>query len=494
MPLTADRLARLYRRMGLSGDEAREMADITARQLVADGPVEIFVNAKGNDGNQGLSSAQAVRTIGEAFSRLAHVIASPSASATITVEGGGTYTEEIRLAVQVIQDTIGGTAKLLIRNTVFNTPTLDGITSGTVTSRSGAIVTVTGGGWTADELEGIGMKITSGSLSGRTFYINTNAGGDTFEIPFHNPAIAGETFEFVTPAAKLSGAAFMIASPTAQRSAIRIQGFDIAMSDVAGTTVGHGTGCTFESCRFVGTGTIAVFSSGGAAVELVDCFIASTHVLGISTSEFSKWILKSTPIKASNTGVDMAANSVLQIDQSGGAKSIIDGPTTGFGVRNLCSIFATRFIVRGGTLGFNANAPSAMEFDSAEIRDQSSHGIIVRTKVNGNGPGGSATISLSGCTVDGCGGDGVNMDDVGVTLDLSGATISNCGGWAVDMAPTLRGGHSLVQTSSTTVISGNTAGDFTLDGVADSTLVALRAASPKELVEATLKFNRLVEV
>jgi hypothetical protein len=76
-------------------------------------------------------------------------------------------------------------------------------------------------------------------------------------------------------------------------------------------------------------------------------------------------------------------------------------------------------------------------------------------------------------------------------LTLYNMTISNCTSYGVNVAPTVHASHSAIRLLGTNVFTGN-AVDFTLNGTDTLSLTALRALTPKVVVDLT-NFNRISE-
>jgi hypothetical protein len=117
----------------------------------------------------------------------------------------------------------------------------------------------------------------------------------------------------------------------------------------------------------------------------------------------------------------------------------------------------------------------------------------VATIQNNSAPKASfcSIVCSGGTTFDSC-AIGFDLQTSHNVVDLTSATITNSTTWGVQMVGNKLSAFNQVITTSGTSMSGNTSGDFTLDGTTATSIADLRADPDKSIVDSDL-FNRLAE-
>ncbi len=469
--------------------------------------ITIWVDAvNGGDGNVG-DQESPIKTLNEAIKRVPPVI---KHVITLKVKAG-TYTEALGLSNLMK----GPNALLHFEGQTWNLATLaTGVNSGTFTAAaftnaSNSTATLGSGTWTASDLKHRHVKITSGTLNGRYYPIVDNT-TDTIYLAASSSGMSGATFQIVEPAAILTqstdtntviinmpGLPFTSVRFTAMRITSSKTGFPVCIAQTLG-------GLDIQRCVIGGGTTTTAISLSGGRGEAVDTVIridnTTTSANGIG-NQIQVFHFINTVVTGGGTGTEAfggvqisgpgflfsnnpTASGWLTIQNCG--TGIIFNDSNGYFKMNDCWM-------RGNKVGIAFYGTSSLESDTLVVTNSIADGIKILGPADGVDWGGSSHLGLNGPIITGNGQDGIKMSADGNALYLTGGTISSNARWGINMGDTIHAAHNTVSIQSAPTMSGNTSGDFTLDGTAATSLATLQGDGDKTIVDS-LRFNRLVHI
>lgn len=479
-----------------------------------------YVNAAtGSDTNSGLSSSAPFATITKA---LAASTLFGAFTTTINVYAG-TYNEKLDITAwsfisnSRLIDIVGQDWTAVTPTTGIASGTFDAVFTGTP---SRFIAEVAGAGWTVDDLAGKFVKITSGTNTGTYIPIVANSATSLTLSLLANTTtsfgrnIQSATFEIVTSAqilTRVGSEPHLISvhgghmSGTNIGNGVRIANFDIqAGSASAGIFIGSNGSLRLEQSVVATSGAptqmIGMAANGGVLYLLQSLVVVNSGGSGLTLSGLGLNVqLRNSAIRGGNFGVNQSgaglcnvtlnstvfANQTFDAVVTRSARISAGGALYTFGtsqtfvrslgqytdiVMNNSGNLSNAFVITGKSV-----AAVAVQQNSASSRASFNNITTLGTSV----------------IIDAC-ANGVVLETAHNSVDLTGATITNSTAWGVNIAGNKLAGFNQVITSSTTTMSGNASGDFTLDGTAATSLATLRADPDKDLQDTT-RFNRLAE-
>lgn len=397
----------------------------------------------------------------------------------------GTYNEV--LVFDYIDGGAGAAASITLQGSAWTAfAPATGPASGQFTSAAGRVATLTGAGWTVNNLRGTHVKITSGTKSGNYYPIAANtADGVTLPLVAADmTAIATATFELVRPAAIISHAAvagvaaLITNSGTAALvlNTVDIVGTHFAESVLLGTV----SSLTAQNCRFSGAPTGYTFygPSLTAGATLTTTYVAAGFTAGILAGRES---LTNSVITATTS------SSITVISRLVTAEALVTGGTSAISILDTYS----------GALGL-----SLVGFD---VLSGSGTGVLVSGFANVSlyalrGTWATATgVYIDGAkaritlydTVITATADGIRLATAQNEIALANTASITATAYAVNLAYSNASAKSYsagainnVTVGASAALSGGTA-DINLGGGTTTSLVALRADADKTILDAT---------
>jgi hypothetical protein len=454
---------------------------------------------RASNSNLSKSEAQPFKTINAAIQAIPIAV---QHRCTINVRRG-TYAETLR-DQHIYTQSAGFNATILVKAVDWDTYTpAAGPATGTLGAlpATGIAVAVAGGAWTVNEMRGKFIRMTSGALAGNWYPIAGNAAA-SLDLPIRESALVGCTFEFITPAVILTTTPGEFASAIISNS-----GSSFASN-----------GLTLQGLAIQPSTFYACYMQSGSA-SLVECSISTYSVYGTLLANictnftarrcYYAGVGGSKSIIASDLHGSLFLDSVVM---NGGEHGYFSSGATGrFGatingcwvVQNMTiagmefrggpmqfeTYSSARIICRTNAIGMTIGGGGQYLAQFCEFTGNTSHGIYM----TGNSlASGQNSMQLLNCQVTGNGGSGIFIESQHNHINAAGSTISNNSAWGVNMAGAKQACFNDVISSAGVVMASNTSGDFSLDGVAATTLAALRADADKDLTDA-IRHNRLAE-
>lgn len=514
----------------IDGEEFVDAGNSTTADL------DLYVNnVTGSDTlNDGRSLATPFFTIQHAIDYLPLII---NHKVRIFV-AAGVYGEKVHVD-KIITSTTASSLHILGTYTQF-VPTT-GPATGTVGSQTGRIITATGTpGWTTNNFRGWFVRMLAGTWSGFVFPVAANTSG-TFEIASNIQITAGTAFEFVIPGTIISAGATSAdvgiwSGANGQRSVAAVAsfgpsptalGFMVSGCEIqAGRPVRVHEEIKLYGCKLTYTGDIGLFMVGGF-LQFTRSVIspASGTGAGIFVQGADLLRIEGSYIK----GNDSAFSSGIYVEGAGsfnvgGAEGLIveswyAGMRLQPGSRNPTTSAA---VIRNNRDGVVLSGPIAITFSGAsEFTNNTEMGIRMADNVSAGEPGPFCAIEG---TISGNGNAGVyvgsrcylfisnptTVNNNGIGIMVAGAhnfviVAPNCifnnnttWGIACFFAP---GGKdcafNAIRIATSTAMSGNLLGDFSLDGgITPISLAQLNAvvAPIAKQINNNDYFNRLYVV
>jgi hypothetical protein len=354
--------------------------------------------------------------------------------------------------------------------------------TGTFTTSASKVATMSGAGWTSNDLRWNHIKITSGTLTGQYYPIASNTTDGMFLAASATDisAMATATFEIVHPAATVK-AIRALGSAALKMISVSIDGSSSATAVLVGPAALH----SIANCRIISGTSNAIIGSvpNGVRLEVANSAISTTSYFGVASS--ISWLYLSRCSWGGGSGAVSAGLNVLVY---------------------YCSTDGMGSPVRGGS-----ENPIVSIYDSA-FRNVTESGVSA-------GSGGMATILAQLWEVTGVRGirvyhstrmlaqlidvtilstgNAIEMTTNGNSIILANSTsLTSSAGYGIDLATTAAGSNSWDQgafnnlrVGASASISGASA-DINL-GDATTSLAALRALPGKVLVGATT-LNRAI--
>lgn len=495
-------------------------------------PTTYYVNpVTGRDTNDGLTSSNPFRTLQRALDK---IFKTPNIFHTQTVYvAAGTLVDP---SITVPPFVLLG-ASIDVIGTLENFTPAAGISSGTFDSSFGTqtyiqTAVVSGAGWTPDSLRGgVFVQVTSGPSNEVCIPILSNTPTTVdLAIPVTTMAhggidLRGQTFRLVRPGtvAAAADANWLVARGIQGRlvysSGIpsfstrglvnRLVNFQrIRFTRTAGAfqlVLTQNATLGFSECMFLDTGgdgggLLGLQSNSSVAVGRSLIWANNNSTQGIQIRGNSQVTTGATGMDRGTVGVSLDTGR-LQVDgpivAQNYANSGID--CRGPGQSGLAAVLARNCKI-GISIGGNHSVFASPSLASAFHLRSNTIGLQVGGDAASgiSGSSGEMILSLivSGAVLIEDNGTGIAFGVKGMvsmTVGSNVASIINNTTWGVNMAPALRAGFNTFQGNAGLTISGNTDGDFTLDGMTATSLASLRTLSPKRIVDANA-FNRLVEL
>ena len=405
--------------------EASDSVDIVPQTNVTTKDLTYYVDGTTGSNSADGSATMPFKTINKVVNLLPSTITS-----TITINvAAGVYAETIDRPFL-----FSAAGSLIIQGaTVAFTPTT-GLASGVTATISGNVITVTGAGWTTHDLKGK-FVVLSGSSAGSPYPIYDND-ATTLTVGGYGSAIAsaGGTFSFIDLTVTLTnapGRTTTINTTTASSTNKTITFKTMKLSSSSTYVISNTAGAISIISCYIQSGANTFYATlgvrAGAYTMLTTCYVNCT------AAGFAIYSMKGSSFYLYNTVV--VGGSGLAVDGGGLAiiyYSTISGCTDGIAIWNNCyaSIWASNFL------------------------NCTNNGIIFKE-------GGAYAYIGNNVSINTCGAWGVANDN-------SVAALSNRVVCYADFS-----------------IVGAVAGEITLNGVADTTLASVRAASPKIITNAT---------
>ena len=482
--------------------------------------VTLWVNAAtGSDSNSGIQ-ASPLKTIAAAARKIPLIVRH---NVIINV-ATGIYQESLDLLFSCVG--IGNIRFVGLDWSNF-TPTT-GIQSGTFDINFGVqaipnTATCASGGWTANELKGKFIRITSGTYRDEYLPIASNTATSVdFGMPAdrtdqyaHGKDLRGQSFAIVEHAVILSqqgvfGYLINVIGTTAP----------IIQLDNENSYTWLPIGVLFENFQFsLGSATRALGCGSGGVLQLMSCKLNFTANPGNSVYGFygfssgaafravdCYWAMSSNTnygISATELGVRIILYDCVM--DNGGRAAVVSGgqlrisglyqnqQQVGVSCVNSATVYCFANIVfrnePSGLWLFESSRASIQPVAGCGfIKDLASSGIqINRSTASG---GSSNIVQLNNLVIDNC-VTGVEIEGMHNHVDLQNCTLINNSVYGVNMAASKYAGFNSVATNNLTVMNNNGA-DFTLDGVTATSLADLRADSDKD-ISNSVRFNRLCE-
>lgn len=450
----------------------------------------LYVSTTGSDQNDG-SQARPVASISEALNRLPQY-----GNKNITVNiAAGTYVEDI-----VLNTSMNGRKGLLLIQadpsaTWLAATVATGVSSGTfasvaaATSTAGAKGTVTGAGWTVDNLKGVFVKVTSGAWSGKYIPIFRNS---ATELEFGYAAVTnlnGATFELVTPP--------VIIAPTVSASgaAYTLTAMDAHSRVMLATASPVNNGTVFSGIQFESafTGVMGIYSSD---ITFVQCKINNNSGGGFFTT-MSQINMYGTYITGTGAGVSNIVPygyNHIELREGCVTDNIYFIPK----FRSMGTWILYNNSIGRNTLGniLSGGANCYLVLESSRLVGatvavyQDAYDTSTLASL-----GGSFEVVLNSGYISGCSSHGVQLrgNHAHVRLGGTASAITGNGGFGVvvgDSGKQASFNSIFVATGST--MGSNTSGDFSLDGTTAISLADVTADGDKTIVD-TARFNRVAQ-
>jgi hypothetical protein len=480
--------------------------------------ITLYVATTGNDSADGLTVGTPLRTISAALRKIPFIV---EHDCTINL-AAGTYDEHITTPRFMLNANItvqGATMTSYTPGTGLSAGTMDG-SFGTQWSPQVAVCST--GGWTADTLGGYFLQITSGAATGTIIPICTNTATTLSFGTFVNLAgsttydLQGVTFQLVQPATILtnSGATATMnittcigastnnsgnANTTAAGRALLV--FDsVAIQKTSGAlvVVNDHASVFFNRVMFSGTTAGASLSTALSFLRFDDCGFIRTQLNLNNATSFSGLRLSLNRLVFNGRG-SLGAALLLENTQIIGVFIHNAGTSFALYLRNNASVSICTIDGVSTTAVGLAVLGGISSLTNLYIRN-CTYGLRIGGSSSTAGGNLVTNTSVAYCidTVITACGTGVLMDAYAVfsprPLTTHTTTISNCTSYGINMATDVLGSYNSVQSGGTAcfIMTGNAA-DFTLDGTTTLSLTALRAMTPKRVVDMT-NFNRIAEL
>ena len=495
--------------LGLTGVRASsfKMGDFLAEPAASTADITFYVNpASGDDNNDG-SATRPFRTLAKAAKEVPALQAN---NVTINLSAG-THTVDSELMIGGIQLSQNIDFKIQGAGFQLVTPT-SGVASGTFTSASDWTLNMTGAGWTASDLIGKFVRITSGSLIGEYFPIAGNT-TTAIEVPKKVlTAAATATFELVEPTTTIqfSGTGTILVSTIpANRStnyttstSIRGVGPIFESLKISSTsTAAHiikatpSAGLVFNRCTGRARDDYSFVRAEGGQLSISKCYLATKGVSSSNTrtvwngTSTNNHTYSNQNVLDGLSGTGQFAYGIYSLSNTSLSETIVQGYTAG----SCSAVYQTgpnlsiaTSLIRNSTVGITTSSQCKnMSFNNTKITNISSVGVDIIAPCYVQSSGGLA--------IDTCTSHGIKCGQGYTILNFAGTTtIINCGGFGVTLTnpsfPKACAYNALRLMTAT--MSGNTSGDMTLDGTTATSLATLTADPDKTIVDSTL-FNRL---
>lgn len=495
--------------LGLTGvrSSAFKMGDYLAEPMVSTQDVVFYVNPSGDDNNDG-SATRPFRTLAKAAKEVPALQAN---NVTINLSAG-THTVDTEVMIGGIQLSQNIDFKIQGAGFAVITPTT-GVASGTFTSAGDWTLNMTGAGWTSSDLIGKFVKITSGSLNGEYFPIAGNTATAIEVAKKMLTAAATATFEIVEPTTviNMTGSSWI---NTTTVPASRQSGYYTPSTSV------HAAGVIFDSVKITSASTsqYLIRTSPTGALIMHRCYVRSKDdTSAVRTEGGMVMVTKSYVASKSVSSPSIRAIAGNVATRYGiTLSSVVADGVSGSG--NFCyGVYSTGPTTTADSIiqGFSGGTSSAGILTTAEqsyvtntlIRN-SAIGIQVSTTCNlltllstsiKNVTVGIDTLSqcyvkCTGLVIDTCTSHGIrcNINQTSIDITDTASSIINCGGFGVALAssstPKACTYNSL--RIKTATMSGNTAGDMTIDGTTPISYATLAADPDKTIVDSVL-FSRI---
>ena len=415
----------------------------------------------------------------------------------------GTYNEY--LTFLNLDRGTGLSKSITVQGSTWNAYTVaTGANSGTFTSVSGIVATMSSATWTAHDLRGSFVNITSGSLSGKYFPIDDNtATGITLPLSAANmTSIATATFAIVRPAALITHSevgSYPALVTVRGTAAVNFTAVDINSSSAVFTGINY-TSHTSNNISTILQSRIHGKSSGGYAVQSLNNInpigITATYVDGANAYDAlnANYLnLTNSAVVVSGAGtVGVACYQALSLSYSiidGAVNAVVLYPYNGnvifanlsflyiYNSTTAVQVGASGFVPVLGTLQTSGGSWTASGVGLYVYGNSHLTARVYDTTISA-GTDGIRTASENGVFVL-AGAAGISAVGVGVNL-----AYSSSGSAAFD-----DGARNNVRVASTASIAG-TSTDIGL-GDTNITLAALRALAGKVLV-GTTTLNRAI--
>ena len=461
--------------------------------------LDIYVDPGGDDDNDGLSTGNPVLT----WNRALEIVPFFVKHAVTVHVAAGTYVEQVK-GVRVIEK--GGSIAFRGSQATFTPAT--GIAGGTVASQSLRTVTVTGAGWTVNDLRDKFLKVTS---TGVHYPVVSNT-ATTVELASHTD-LTGQAFTFVAPEVVLDaggttvddiaffvdGIGYELSDSTVRESPSNVCLIDVELRGGMGQRThqcSRGEGLVIKyhhSGYYVSNGSkptllhailLEQAANGGYGVYVHGG--AQPYVDDVYGRAFSA---------SSNRGVYL--RDVHEAYMNDGV--VMDGYTWGLVMNNAVGqVFGGGWAFRNGTIGIYTSGSCVVEIDDLECTGNTSYGIYQEydnsnptgtvqfgvgvANISNNGVCGVVLRSYGRLAIETSGNLSGNVQDaIRITgphcyVSLRGATtIAGNGGYGLKMDG-IAACLASIEVQDSVAMSGNVAGDFTLDnGATAISVAALRA-------------------
>lgn len=428
------------------------------RQYQTPSAMTLFVDSTGSDsGACTASGTSACATIQGAINKIPKLVTYP---VTITVAAGN-YTGALLDGFNITEAgyiTLSGTMANSTITSGLVTGTLASATAGSSFTTSHGTATVTGAGWTVNDLRGHFLTITGGTGSGQSRPIESNtATVATIAGGWATTPDATSTFAIQDPATVINATVAVTASDTATTTAV---GFGLNNTETGQRALVSGSRIAVMRFKFTtGTRNVYVFAGG---VTIRQCWFAvAANGLILSESTFAYMIenyatLGQPVATAANSSVaywNNVTNGLAFVAQITGAAGAVDvRGTYDLGCTSACYRFATNlqgsFVMQGAVIDCNSAGGNG---------------------IDNNSTNGGTTIRIVNSSISNC---STALKLVGHEAALVGVTGS---GSTTGMNIT-RGAKLAVDATST--LTGTT--EATIDGTT-TTLAAMRALTPKAI-------------
>jgi hypothetical protein len=438
--------------------------------------MELWVDAAvGKDTNAG-TSQEPLRTLGAALARVPLIIED---EVFIRVRAG-TYPE-------TLSKTLLGTrsrSKVVIDGqdwSPFSPQT--GRASGTFTAFQGQTAVLAGAGWTTNELRGRFVKVLTGALAGRCLPIagNTVEGIEVASDLY--TGLNGASFELVTQAVIITGepaaqACIDLTGSVGPITLFQVRNARLVSQSFYGARLGTGAALTLQACHVSG-GTVAgaLMSGTGVSALLQDSFFDGSPY-SIYCSYGDNLQLSGSVLHGAQYGILSFMLRSLRFSNTD--QSIIQYATrVGLGPGTHTFIDGNRVLIRNCAVGMSTGGYINCELDGVEIRECTSHGVIVEDGQYAA----CAALSMSGWKIRNNGGDGIRFHSPHALVQLDGrADISGNGGYGINLLGGPVSSHNSVTVAYDCTMSGNASGDILINPAGAQTLADLRAAADQRLV------------
>lgn len=365
---------------------------------------------------------------------------------------------------------------------------------------------LTGATWTVNDLKGKFLQITSGALTGRyipiasntadTLDISAAANTGTYNLQSVSFVIVEQSVTLARDSVGGQTQAIMWVSnnPTDFTAAngVTLENVKVDLTGLtnSGIRVQQGVFHLRQCMTFTGSGApTALFPSGRhTRITVTDSYVSSgAGAFVISAASCSQVTLDGLIVDGGAVGLSATTNCT--VTTSTGQAMIQNCTTAGMSFTQ-SYLTGGRAVIRSCGIGIRLFGQCRLTPSNFVVQGNTAAGVHFQNGggLNDNG----SVLQTSGWSITGNGTAGITLDSSHNWVYLGSTTVSTNATWGVQASNAKGGGFNQVSTTSATVMSGNTSGDFSIDGSTAISLATLRADGDKDMLDP-VRVNRLFE-